>query len=205
MGSPHHSVKMRGITSNLTLLLLWGHQTAGAAESPVTCYSNNTACEVHEDSLLETVGGVLSTEDCRLLCYDNGYCGFITYFGMDSFPFSGICQMFRTCDRVKTCSKCVSETRMCYQVCGTNYNGRIGENLIDGIADVGQEVDCKFLCHSNRECTYYTYYLATDVNVPLFCILLSSVEEPLEDCENCVTGPANCDGNWDWTGNLETT
>jgi len=220
-----NSVKMRDIISSLTLLLLWGlihqtagagaggddggggliHQTAGASESPVTCYSNNTACEAHEDNLLDTVGGVLSIEDCRLLCYDNDDCGFITYFGMDSFPLRGICQLFLSCDTVHPCSNCVSETRECYRTCGTNYSGRISENLLDAIPDVGQEVDCKSLCLSNKECTFYTYFLATDINSPFWCFLLSGIEEPIESCENCVTGPANCDGETTVSSTTTTT
>jgi len=191
-----NSVKMRDIISSLTLLLLWGliHQAAGATESPVTCHSNNTACEMLEDNLLDTVGGVLSIEDCRLLCYDNDDCGFITYFGMDSFPLRGICQLFLSCDTVHPCSNCVSETRECYRTCGTNYSGAIGENLLDAIPNVGLEVDCQFLCQANTECTFYTYFFATDVTSPLLCFLLSGIEEPIETCENCVTGPADCDG-----------
>ena len=195
--SPHHSVKMRDIISSLTLLLLWGliHQTAGASESPVTCHSNNTACEAVEENLLDTVGGVLSIEDCRLLCYDNADCGFITYFGVDSFPLRGICQLFLSCDTVQPCSNCVSETRECYRTCGTNYSGAIDQNLLEAIPNVGKEVDCQFLCQANTECTFYTYFFAAAVNAPLFCFVLSHIEEPIETCENCVTGPANCDGN----------
>jgi len=212
MGSQHHTVKMGDIISSLTLLLLWGlihqtagagaggddggggliHQTAGATESPVTCHSNNTACEAHENEL-DTVGGVLSIEDCRLLCYDNADCGFITYFGVDSFPLREICQLFLSCDTVQPCSNCVSETRECYRTCGTNYSGAIDENLLEAITDVGKEVDCQSLCQANTECTFYTYFFATDVNAPLFCFVLSHIEEPIETCENCVTGPANCD------------
>ena len=205
--SPHHTLIMRGITSSLTLLLLWGliHQTAGASESPVTCHGNNTACEVVEENLLDTVGGVLSIEDCRLLCYDNDDCGFITYFGMDSFPLRGICQLFLSCDTVQLCSNCVSETRECYRTCGTNYSGRISENLLDTISDVGQEVDCKFLCQASIECTFYNYFLATDGNSPLLCFLLSGVEEPIEICENCVTGPAYCDGGTTVSSKTTTT
>merc|ERR1711892_1025190 len=190
-----NSVKMRDIISSLTLLLLWGliHQAAGATESPVTCHSNNTACEAHENEL-DTVGGVLSIEDCRLLCYDNDDCGFITYFGVDSFPLSGICQLYTSCDTVLPCSNCVSETRECYRTCGTNYSGAIDENLLEAIANVGQEVDCQFFCQANTECTFYTYFFAAALNAPLFCFLLSHIEEPIGTCENCVTGPANCDG-----------
>merc|ERR1712123_481023 len=190
-----NSVKMRDIISSVTLLLLWGliHQAAGATESPVTCHSNNTACEAHQNEL-DTVGGVLSIEDCRLLCYDDDDCGFITYFGMDSFPLRDICQLFLSCDTVQPCSNCVSETRECYQTCGTNYSGAIDENLLEAITDVGKEVDCQFLCQANTECTFYTYFFATDVTSPLLCFLLSGIEEPIETCENCVTGPADCDG-----------
>merc|ERR1711892_1186463 len=146
-----------------------------------------------------------SIEDCRLICYDNDDCGFITYFDMDSYPLSGVCQLFLSCDTVKPCSKCVSETRECYRTCGTNYHGAISENLLDAIPDVGREVDCKSLCQANRECTFYTYFLAADVNSPLWCFLLSGIEEPIESCENCVTGPADCDGETTVSSTTTTT
>jgi len=79
MGSPHHSVKMRGITSNLTLLLLWGHQTAGAAESPVTCYSNNTACEDHEDYLYLSPDLILHLPDFKEINCEQNFPGSLDF------------------------------------------------------------------------------------------------------------------------------
>ena len=36
-----------------------------AENSPVTCQSNNTACDLHGDSLIDSFSGVETVQDCR--------------------------------------------------------------------------------------------------------------------------------------------
>ena len=111
--------------------------------SPVKCSSENTACEVHEGTLLESVGGVTSLQECRQLCYESPHCQFITYFSNQSFPFSEICSLFLSCEEIYTCSSCLTETRDCYQTCSHQFYGRMDQNLVHLVGDVSSEVECK--------------------------------------------------------------
>ena len=47
-------------------------------------------------------------------------------------------------------------------------------------------------CQRTDNCSYYTYFLEADPYSQL-CILLSSLIEPLQPCDSCVTGPVDCD------------
>ena len=160
--------------------------------SPVKCSSEKTACEVHDETLIESVGGVASREECRQLCYDSQQCQYITYFTSESFPFSEICSLFLSCEEVYTCRNCVSETRGCYQTCSDQLYGKIDENLVQVVADVDTEVDCKVLCGTSSDCGFYTYFLPSDLNTPRLCVLLSHLLDPLEVCDHCLTGPLQC-------------
>ena len=146
---------------------------------PVQCFSNNTACDGHDDSIIVSHGGVMDLSACRLLCYDKEQCSYFTYFGANSFPFSEVCSLFTSCDTVHSCEDCVSETRECYQSCSEPNYGKIDENLIEMIADVQEEVNCKLFCVASSGCSYYTYFLVSDPNTPRLCILLSYLMDPV--------------------------
>ena len=38
----------------------------------VKCQSNNTACDLHGDSLIDSFGNIESILECRQLCYETG-------------------------------------------------------------------------------------------------------------------------------------
>ena len=160
-------------------------------ESPVTCFSNNTACDNTEENLLDSLNGVGSVEECRQLCYDNQDCGFITYYGQDSFPYRELCFLFRSCEETHSCSGCVSETRDCYKSCGVHVVGIIGDNFLDVVSEVSSEENCQAHCVANSECNFYTFFLETDPNAGS-CILLTSLIEPVLPCNSCLTGPTDC-------------
>ncbi len=161
-------------------------------DSPVTCSSNNTACDNSEDNLLDTVGGVATLEECRQLCYDSDSCGFLTYYGLQSFPYQEFCFLLRSCEQTHSCDHCVSETRECYATCSLNLVGVIDSNFLDLLLNVPTEVGCRGQCVNNDACSHYTYFTEGDPQDET-CILLSSLMEPLLPCDTCVTGPADCD------------
>jgi len=163
--------------------------------SPVTCSSNNISCDNTEDNLIDTYGGIKTIEECRQICYDSKDCQFITYYEPNSFPISEVCFLFRQCEETNSCTGCVSETRGCYRTCGKNFVGKIDENLVETISGVKTEVDCLELCSKSSQCTYYTYFLEEDEDSnSQTCFLLSSFLAPLQECENCVSGPEQCEG-----------
>ena len=53
------------------LVFLDIYATLASEESPVKCASEGYACVIHEDSLLDTFGGVATVEECRQLCQDS--------------------------------------------------------------------------------------------------------------------------------------
>ena len=167
------------------------HLTALANDSPVTCATDNIACDALDDNFLDSIGGVATIAECRQLCYDNAGCLFLTFYSRDSFPFQETCNLFSSCEEIHPCTECVSETRDCYQVCGTNVVGVIDENNLASFVGVETEAECRNHCRATNNCSYYTYFLEEDPNSQL-CIALSHLIEPLQPCDTCLTGPLEC-------------
>ena len=69
----------------LFLVFMNIYATLASEKSPVTCASEGEACVIHEDSLLDTVGGVTTVEECRQLCQDTEarICTRILTYGME--------------------------------------------------------------------------------------------------------------------------
>ena len=116
------------------------------ADSPVTCSSNNTACNVHGNTLIDYFTGIEGILDCRKLCYGVDECEFITYYGPNGFPLLNICELYRSCNETFGCDDCVTETEDCYKLCSSNTIGPISENLLGFIPDTESEPECKALC-----------------------------------------------------------
>ena len=169
-----------------------------SGESPVTCSSDNVACN---DNGLDSIGGVADIEECRQLCYDNDDCQFITYYGPDSFPLRETCFLLSSCEETHTCTDCISETKSCYQTCGTNVVGVIDDNNLATFFDVEIEGDCREHCRTTSNCSFYTYFLEGDPNSKL-CIALSYLIEPLPPCDNCLTGPLGCEDTAESKGKI---
>ena len=126
-------------------------------ESPIRCASNNTACDVHGNNLIDSFTGIESIVGCRQLCDDADECEFLTYYGGNGFPLKYICQLFNSCDETLSCSECVSETKGCNSLCSKNIVGAIGENMLDFIPNIESEGECRELCGEKSGCEYYTY------------------------------------------------
>ena len=122
------------------------------SQSPVTCASNNTACDVHGDGLLDSFTGIETIDQCRELCYDDHDCEFITFYGGNGFPLRNICQLFHSCDETLPCAECNSETKGCNYFCSKNIVGAIDDNMLDFIPNIGTERDCRELCGEMSGC-----------------------------------------------------
>ena len=166
--------------------------TEVSGESPVTCASDNMACDTSHDNILDSIGGETTIEECRELCYDKDDCQFLTYLGLDSFPLKETCFLLRSCEETHSCTDCVSETKSCFQTCGTNIVGVIDDNNLATFVGVEMEGECREHCRTTSNCSYYTYFLEGDPNSQL-CIALSHLIEPLEHCDTCLTGPLECE------------
>ena len=187
---------------SMLVLILSSASAKGFGEGgrlPVTCASNNTACDDTEDNHIEMIGEIKTIQECRQLCYDTNECEYITYYGPDSFPYREICFLFRQCSVTHGCTECVSETRDCFRTCGSNFVGIIDGNLLEGIPGVEIESDCWEHCKQKSNCRFYTYFQEEDPNSQT-CVLLSHLMDPLQQCDHCVSGPANCGGDFVWDG-----
>ena len=170
------------------------HLALVLAEFPTDpCFVEGEACIVEADNLLSSLPGVSDLAACRQICQDNDGCHFFSYFGQESFPLTELCLLFSSCSSLHPCEDCRTEEISCFpSACGIPLEGRIGDNNLDIITAVKDEVACKLNCSANPNCNVYTYYNSEDVNFPSLCFLLSEVMEPLQSCEHCSTGVPDC-------------
>ena len=165
----------------------------GATESPVTCISDNTLCEVTDENFIDGINDIHSVEQCRQLCLNNENCKFLIYYEAGSFPMEEFCYLFSTCETTLPCEKCVSETFDCQETCSSKTLGPINNsNFIDLVPHVQTEQDCKKLCVSNKNCQHYTYFLKEDSENSKNCFLLTALLDPQEKCQSCMSGPGFC-------------
>ena len=174
-------------------LLLFIAQVSRALGSQVTCFSNNTACDVKGDNFIGGIGEITTAEECRHLCQDRDGCKYFTHFDSDSFPLQNFCQLYSSCEETSECQwNCVSESSDCWKTCGFNAVGPISSNFLNVIANVESESDCKMSCVETTNCTYYTYYLPEDSKLSKLCYHLTELLHPLRECPHCMSGPAIC-------------
>ena len=90
-----------------------------------TCSIQNQACRVHDDSIIDAIGGV-DLGECKASCSDTIDCWFITYFGPASFPLYNYCILFNDCHNQNYCSNCITEVGLCFGTCSNSIEGRLG-------------------------------------------------------------------------------
>lgn len=64
-------------------------------------------------------------------------------------------------------------------------------NLIDSVAQVYSEEECRQICEDQLDCEYITYFNASAKPFSNFCLMFKSCENTLE-CTNCVTQNMDC-------------
>jgi len=174
----------------LSLLLLVTF--ANGFQSPPACSEEGMECDYDENNLIDSVAQVYSDEECRQICEDQLDCEYITYFNASAKPFSNFCLMFKSCENTTECTNCVTQNMDCYRTCGANVVGRMDENIIDVVANIKSELDCKLLCSGTANCKLYTYYLDDDPLYHQLCVLLTELLPPSEPSDSASTGPADC-------------
>ena len=174
------------------LFLLVGLSLAADPAPGLSCSSNSTACGTGEDNLLSFTGGVTSLTQCRQLCHADPECAYFTYFGLESFPMQEVCFLFSSCGTAVPCESCVTETRDCYRACSSAYTGALDDNIVNIMPDVSSDVECRLQCQDTQDCSFYTHFSAADPMFPRLCMLLSHLKAPLQPCDSCSSGPADC-------------
>ena len=105
-------------------------------DSPVICYSDGVACDYTNENIIDQITGVPTVDMCRELCIDIDDCQFFSYFNETATPFPGICELFKSCERINNCSNCYTENINCGTTCGTNVIGDLDENVLDVIPNI---------------------------------------------------------------------
>ena len=101
--------------------------------------------------------------------------------------------LFDTCDVLEDCTDCFSEHVRCFPAqCNATVEGAIGDNLVAVLGDVPDALECEEECRLRPACNFYTYYAPNSPSLDSTCFLLSSIEEPIQQCEDCVSGTPDC-------------
>ena len=160
------------------------------------CFIDNEECEIHGDNLIETFMGVSSFYECSSLCLDNSACTAFTFYETDSHPLTEACFLFSTCATRRGCENCVTGSSQESCTCSVKFDGDIsGDNFVELVPDVPDELACKKNCTEHDDCSIYTFYDENDQLYPNVCFLLGSdpsggLRRPVVPCENCSSGPA---------------
>ena len=102
--------------------------------------------------------------------------------------------MFGSCETLDDCQDCLTAFMGPDCTCGLSVEGAVdADNLLLLEHDVDTESDCKGLCAANASCNAYTYYDAAHTTYQHLCMLLTSVKDPVKECENCQSGPDRCE------------
>ena len=88
----------------------------------------------------------------------------------------------------------------CYETCGSNFVGQLGENVLVLLPNIESELHCKEKCveyqavpaSSRGNCSVYTYFDASDSQFHEDCVLQTQLVPPVQECAHCVTGVPDC-------------
>ena len=180
------------------LLLLLFLFLAVSGSPHIDCFVDNQECEISADNLIHTFLGISSIEECKLLCEDEVTCIAFTHFGSNNHPIPDGCLLFSSCRERTPCENCTTGSSQTECTCSIAYAGDITpDNFVNLIGSVPDEFACKKLCITDSLCNLYTYYDSQDPVQHETCFLLTSsgLQEAVEPCESCVTGPAQCKVN----------
>ena len=107
-------------------------------------------------------------------------CGFITFFNASGSPLAHGYRSFKFCDSVVPCANCVSQNMACFETCGSNFFGKMDDNVIDVVNGIKSETECKLLCSDTDVCQWYTHFTEDDPLKRDLCFLLTEMSPPLE-------------------------
>ena len=144
------------LLANLILVSLYLGCTV--ADLP-TCAVENEACEPHDDNVIATVAGIAEVEDCKQLCTGTIGCNVISHFGPDSSPFQSVCMLLRSCSKLHDCTDCRTEVRDCFGSCHQQIEGKVEDNFLENIYDVGDESTCLLTCTATQGLLIYNVWI----------------------------------------------
>ena len=161
------------------------------------CSSSGYACFNSEENLINTIHNIQSIEDCHQLCSSQKGCAYVSYFSENSDPLSHVCMLFKYCDQTSLCTNCITEWIGCDRNCLKSIVKTLDENIIDIKPFTPSYKDCRGHCADTEGCSWFTFFNHDDEILSDHCFLLSEEggTNPEEKCENCVSGPVECQPN----------
>ena len=96
-------------------------------------------------------------------CIANAECLFFTHTGPASFPLPNVCELFRSCSVLSSCTAgCVTEdTGPTCRMCSGRLEGQLGVNVMEVTMEVESEIACKSAClkdPTKKETLKYKYH-----------------------------------------------
>jgi len=135
--------------------------------------------------------GFDSPEECQSKCYEEEMCSGFTWLSDESTILPHGCLLFSELSEELSCDKCFSGPPKC--LC--TVHGECMEqdmNMIQAIPEVMNIAECEDQCHSNSNCSFYTYLDDLHPAFKHLCLLYDKCDTVIEECEGCTAGAMEC-------------
>ena len=186
----------KSVSFCLLLLLTFtkgGGEGGRRGEDEDVCFDSDITWD-HLDQI-EIKVGIESGRMCQKRCEDSANCTAFTW-NTDAHPnLPRVCILFDATSNQLDCTNCLSGPPSC--VCSSDYACNIvGDNIIDIIAPVDNEVECQTKCKDGNSCKMYTWFGDGDDNQlwKSTCMLFQKCKATAQDhtCSDCHTGAPSC-------------
>ena len=170
------------VLSLLPLFCLTRCQESGGCYTEGSTWSN--------EDVLSIQPAVSSASECQALCSGEAGCSYFTWYTGQHDHTPLFCVLFRSVHQELGCQNCMSGPASCY--CSEGVGCKVvGDNVLEVITGVTEELDCQSLCAESEVCVYYTWYDSTGL-LANTCMLFSSCDVMDETCTGCFSGPPSC-------------
>ena len=119
------------------------------------CSVEGQACEIQEDNLVASLTGVPLVGECRFAPMKRTV---LTSPILDQKAFSSLISAF--CCLLDQFYTHVMTAVL--RTCGDNVEGVLGDNVLELLVDVPEEIGCKETCQKSTDCKFYTYHNGSD-------------------------------------------
>ena len=155
------------------------------------CYTEDRTWS--NEDVISIQPGVPSVTACQDLCAGEAGCSYFTWFTSHNEHTPLFCVLFRSVEKELECELCLSGPASCY--CSEGVGCKVvGDNVLEVITGVTEELDCQALCAESEVCVYYTWYDSTGL-LANTCMLFSNCDIMDETCTGCFSGPPSCSNN----------
>ena len=156
--------------------------------SASSCFKEGTTWSSQESS--EFIMGVHDVYSCQTLCLNSATCRHFTWFNEQAAPFDLACFLYDNPTTEFPCTNCISGPRTC--TCSGSFSCQFTpDNFVGNVPNVENELLCQHYCVETDLCKFYSWF--QEDPFPKLCLMFSSCDEKEFNCENCHSGPSNCE------------